>query len=518
MKIGHPAFPLLGAVLLTSATLLITLRYRLIESDISDCIGYVQASHQLARGEGLAFVDPHNQVDRRYYTLYAFKVVHPQEPNRYFGFPPGVPLLAAALERLTGDPNVVHVLVPILAALLVAETCLLGALLVNSWAGVWAGLVLLVAPTFLQFSTAFWSEVPSATFLYLGVALCVIALRRTRDDGWALMLAGASGLMIGATFFMRFSNASVLPAVPVLVWCLGGRAAFKQRRVICLLGIVLAALLALLIFNMVYYGGPFITGYSPVHGWYEQPAFSLAYAFGKSFVGGYSLPAIGNTLARDLGWLLLSGVVGLFARPHLVGGWLLALAVMMLTPYAIYAFAASGINARFVIPAWPAICLLIGRGIVTLGERLPSTLIRGVIGCLLALGIVYGLPGTLATLSSRNQAAQATVEQARRLAELTEPNAVVLSYVFNDLIAVYGQRSVLDYRHMPPYNPVSKTYEYSGFEDSLVNQVSWLLDQGTPVYYVLDQNPPLYNSYEVLRRHFELTPVDSDRPIYRVGR
>ncbi len=71
---------------LALAALVLTLTYRLVEVDISDALGYVQASHQLAGGEGLAFVDPHNTPEHHYYLLYAFKTVRSGEANGYFGF------------------------------------------------------------------------------------------------------------------------------------------------------------------------------------------------------------------------------------------------------------------------------------------------------------------------------------------------------------------------------------------------------------------------------------------------
>jgi hypothetical protein len=518
MNINRQSISLMGMILLVGVTLVLTLAYRLTDSVISDSIGYVQASHQLARGEGLAFVDPHNQLDRRYYMLYAFKVIHPDDSNRYFGLLPGIPLFAAAVERLTGDPSAVHVLVPILAALLIAVMYPLGLLLGNAWIGLWAGLALFVTSTFLQFSTAFYSEIPSATFLYLGCVFVLLSFRCVRDDGYSIGLACIGGLSIGMTFFMRFSNMSVIPGILILVWLVTDHVVLKERRTISLLSILGISLLALFIFNTTYYGGPFTTGYSPLHGWYAEPAFSLAYAFGKSFVNGYSVPAIIREQLNDLGVLLLFAVAGLTVRPRRTGIWLLNISFWLLAPYAVYAFAAEGANARFVIPALPAICLLVGRGIVAVGRWLPRPAWRWIIGGGLTAGMCFNLPASLSALNARNQAAEATIANVQSLLAPMEPNAVVLSYVFNDLIAVYGHRSVLTYRHMTPYDPVARRYQNSQFEGLLDNEIDQLISQGTPVYYILDGNPPLLNSYEVLKRHFELTSVLSGEPIYRIRR
>jgi len=512
------SLPLVGALVLTGTVLILTLAYWLEEPDISDSIGYIQASHQLAQGQGLAYVDPHNNVDRRFYTLYAFKVVHPEDRNLYFSLSPGTPVLAAALEKLMGNPMAIHWLVPGLAAALVFATFLLGTLLVSDVAGFWAAIALSMTATFLQFSSAFWSEVPSAAFLYIGCVFCAVALHTLSENIWSVGLTVLGGLMIGASCFMRFSNVSVVPALLVLVWGLFGWSNLKQWRVVGMSSATLLALFALLVFNTAYYGGPFVTGYSPRHGWYDQPAFSLAYAFGPSFVSGRSVTAMAFQLARDLGGLLLFSLMGLVGRPRWVGGWWFSLALLALAPYAVYAFAPDGINARFIIPALPAICLLIGQGIVTAGKRLPEGGWRWALGLALAISMMYGLPGKLKDLEERNQSALATVQHAIGLAEQIEPNAVVMSYTLNDMIAVYGHRSVLNYRHMPPYDPVSGKYQYTQFEELLVSEVEKLLAQNVPVYYVVDSQPSLYKSEEILRRHFDLVALREGEPIYRIER
>lgn len=510
--------PLVGVLLIAGATLWLALSQHGADLNVADTLGYVQAAHQLARGEGLAFVDPHNQLDRRYYLLYAFKVVRPTDPNRYFGFLPGVPLLGAMVERLTGNPNAVDVVTPLAAALVILITFWLGVLLIDAWAGLWASLILFVAPTFARFSAALWSEIPSALFLYLGFVLTVLALRRPRDDRMAAGLAVLSGLAAGIAFFMRFSNVTVVPAILALVGVIGGRTAFKQRRSIGLMGALGVSLAALLVFNTLYYGGPLDTGYSPIHGWYDQPAFSLAYAFGPSFVNGYSVLAMGRELLNALGGLILFVIVGAFVRPRYTGWWLAGTALVLLLPYAFYAFAAEGLNARFVISALPALCLLAGRGIVAVGHRLPSRAARWGLGVVLLAALLYRVPQNVRALDEARQSAQAEIERALRLIQPTEPDAVILSYVYNDPIVVFGHRSVLTYRHMVPYDVTTGKYQYDQFEPLLVDEISRLLNASTPVYYILDGNPPWNRSDEVLRRHFELVPVSAEQPVYRIAR
>lgn len=505
-------FPLAGAVLLAVATLALALFYRGADADIADTIGYVQAAHQLARGEGLAYRDPHNRIDHRYYTLYAFKVVQADQPHRFLGLLPGVSILAAAAERLTGSPAMAQVITPLAAAGLILMTFALGATLMGAWIGLWASLLLFSASTFLRFSAALWSEVPGSIFLYGGLVLVALALRRAQDDGPARLLGLLGGMLAGVAFFVRFSNVAVIPAILGLIGVLGGKAAYRQRRSLLLVGALGGAFLALLGFNALYYGSPFDTGYSPRHGWYVEPAFSIAYAFGTP----YGVPQMGRELLNALGLGLVLAVAGVWVKPRQVGWWLAGTALVLLLPYMFYRFAAEGLNARFVIPALPALCLLAGRTLVALGRRLPSSRARAVLSMLLVIALLLRVPPAAAALAAARQSAQTTIARAQGLAQLTEPDAVLLTYALNDVIAVYGQRSVMTYRHMVPYDQAAGKYLYDQLEPLLVAEVQRLLVAGTSVYYVLDGNPPLYKSDQLLRRHFSLLPVSTDSSLFQV--
>jgi hypothetical protein len=284
-----------------------------------------------------------------------------------------------------------------------------------------------------------------------------------------------------------------------------------------LISALVIALGALLVFNTVYFGSPFDTGYSPRHGWYDQPAFSLAYVLGPAAVGGgYSLLALGREAFNALGGLILFAAVGLLAKPRRMGWWLGGTAAVLLLPYVFYAFAAQGLNARFIIPALPALCLLAGRGIVSIGRLAPAGVMRGALGMALIAALLYRIPQNAAVLADTRQENQATIEQTLRLIQPTEPNAVIMSYVYNDIIAVYGHRSVLTYRHMVPYDPTTGKYQPAQLENVLVAEVQRLLDEGTPVYYTLDKTPSLFDSDQLLKKHFALTQLAEGSSLYRV--
>jgi len=506
-------------LLLVIATASLTTTYRQVYLTIPDRIGYMQAGHQLTQGQGLAFRDPHNRLNARYYTLHTFRVLREGEPNRYLDYPPGLPLLAALAEVLTRDPDAVHCVVPLMSAILVAGVCVLGTLLGGPWMGFWAGLVLLSTSTFLQFSTSLWSEIPSAALLYVGYSLHITsATLWPGGSRKATALSLLGGLLIGGTFFVRFSNLSVLPAIVPLALYRTPNGERRHGRSFALGGGILVAGAAVLIFNTIYYGGPFTTAYVPEHGWYTEPAFSLSYAFGRSFSGGHSVVAIGQALLQDFGWFLPLVLIGAATCQRRVAVLLLSLIGFLLLPYAVYAFPAEGLNGRFVLPAWPAICLLIGQGIVFLLSKLSRATWRWGVSIVFVVVLIFDLPSQLGDLAVRNRESQEVVEQIVAMAALTEPDAVIMSYRYNDLLATYGRRSVLNYRHMLPYDPVSNEYLFSEFDTRLVGEVNYLLEHGVPVYFVHDRDPALFDTEKLLEEHFRLTALEGTDMALRISR
>ena len=505
-------------MVLTAATLILTTLYRQVYLTLPDNISYFQASRQLAEGQGLAFADPHNRLDARYYTLHTFKVFRAGEPNRYLDYPPGLPLLAALLEALTQNQDAVHLLVPIMAALLVASTSVLGILCLRPWAGLWAGLILVTTPTFLRFATSLWTEIPSAALIYTGCALYIVGAKvRSGLAGRSLGFSLLGGFAIGAAFFVRLSNVAVLPVVGLVVLAEARKGSSGRSRAYALGGAILVSLAAVLAFNTGYYGGPLTTAYAPEHGWYSEPAFSLSYAFGDSFVDGPSMPAIGRVLLRSFGWLLPLALVGVATSTRRTSVLLLGLFACLVMPYTVYAFSPEGVNERFLIPAWPVVCMLIGQAIVFLLSKLPDKMWRLSVGGALIISLVLALPSHIGELTERNQASQRVVTRIVSMATAMEPDAVVMSYVYNDIFAVYGERSVLNYRHIVPYDPVSDQYVYSEFEPRLVKEVNYLLDRGIPTYYIYDRDPPLSDSFRILTEHFSLTLLANEETIWQVS-
>jgi len=116
-----------------------------------DTTGYVYAAEQLARGQLPRYCNDYNELIGPYFTYYAFSA-NPNVPGpcRFYSYPIGFPLLLAGARWLTGHPQAVYYVVPLLALWGLVGVFVLGWLLFESlWGGLWAALWLGTAPTYI---------------------------------------------------------------------------------------------------------------------------------------------------------------------------------------------------------------------------------------------------------------------------------------------------------------------------------------------------------------------------------
>lgn len=483
-----------------------------------DSIGYVLAGERLASGNGPTYEDPNNELAGPYFVLSAFQIRRDDDSRMFLGYPPGYPLLIALGIAISGTGTAAHYIVPTLAILGILLVFVLGRLLSGSnWVGFWSALIIGLTPAYIEFGTAAWSEIPATAMMLAGVCLYLVSLR-TKSQGWIVFSSILGGLFLGYSFFVRYTNMIILPAI-VVYEILANKAAIRDERerwpFYIVLGIGIAGIF---LFNDAYYGGPLTTSYSPVHGWYPHPPFSLTYMVGPSFVNGKSLLESGVTLWDNysialflvpIGWYLLPRPSGAFSAVALLG---------FIAVYSVYAFAPSGINSRFLIPAFPFIAVSVGQAVHGLGLHIPWTPVRRIAGVILFLILLIPLPMMFRTLDERNTNDVAARSLAESIASHTESGSVVLTYAHNDRLAYYGDRSVLNYRRIPDSDPAEERYRLEMLEPCLVASVNVLLNQGIPVYYVEDSFPPFWNSLEILSDHFLIVVVaEEPLPIYQVS-
>lgn len=191
--------------------------------------------------------------------------------------------------------------------------------------------------------------------------------------------------------------------------------------------------------------------------------------------------------------------------------------ISMIAIYAFYAFAPTGVNSRFLLPVFPLLCVAIGHAITRVGTRLCAhRWQRWGAGVLLTLVLCWPLSSRIQRLQTRNTESVALVNYVQSLVTETPAEAVFLSYVYNDQIAFYGHRSVLNYRRIPPSDPSTERYRMEMFEPGLIQTIESLLDNQIPVYYVEDKSPPFWNSLAILQQHFEMKLIRQDPNIYNV--
>lgn len=491
---------------------------------IEDTIGYTLVGEQLASGEGLALENELNARIGPYFTTYAYLIRREPGAALYFGFPPGFPLLMG-LGALIHHPFIV---VPLLAGAGLVFTYLLGRLSTGeAWTGFWAALLLAFTPAYWQFGTAAWSEIPALLFIAAGFAFYLFSRQPSMSRRVRLGTSVAAALLLGYSFFIRYANVSTVLAAIALYETFD---IFRQPRgflkeltakwrwpFLLLLGL---ALLTIPIFNHIYYGGALITNYSPIHGWYPHPPFSLTYALGPSFVNGFSLRAVLQTIWHNFTLLALLIPIGwwILARHSLPTMALHAAgALATLGLYSVYAFAASGINSRFLLPAYPLLTVSIAAALLSAAHRLPGSRWRWSAGLLLLALLSLSLPGQISELRNRNANGSHMVAHVEEIVRESESDAVFLSYVFNDQIVYYGQRTVLNYRRIPPSDAESGRFHWEIMEPCLKAMVTILLEEeGRPVYYVLDQSPSYLNSLQMLQNHFDVQQVRKNPNVFGV--
>jgi 4-amino-4-deoxy-L-arabinose transferase-like glycosyltransferase len=481
-------------------------------------MSYLYAGQQLAQGESFAFCHPYNNSIGPYFTLAGFNVR--DQGNAaclYLNYPPGFPLILAASQILVGSRDAALYIPALFGVFGLMATFALGAVLFDPWVGALGALILAFTPTFLTFSTSPWSDVPGAVLLTGGIAAFLWGNQQKRKL-WQIVGGGIGGGMIGWSIFIRYASVIVLLPLVVYVWLTRRNRAIGNRSIQVFSTCIASAILGVLIFNRVYYGGYLTTPYSPQHGWYSWPAFSLRYVFGESPVGGQSLLATMRTVWKNFAWLLLLTGWGVVRMRTLQRILVLGSVLLFAGFYVGYAFPPQGINARFLLPAFPFISLATGYGLWNAAPKQWRWWWRGFGTMVMGLLLLMPLSDHLRDLAGRNTSTASYVSDVVRLVEGSESNAVFLAYNANDAIAYYGQRTTLFYRRIPSPDPETSGYQVETFEDRLVAAVDTLLENGVPVYYVQDSDPPSWGILAILKHHFSPHPLGTAPPVYRIQR
>ncbi len=486
-----------------------------------DPLAYLFAGQRIAEGEGPTLCHPFNESIGPFFTLAGFNVQVDDGACLFLNYPPAFPLLLAAAQVLTGVPDAALYVPALLGALGILITFAFGAVWFDRWVGLIAAGVLALMPVYVTASTAPWSDVAATVFGMGGLALFLWARSFPREKtrwSMAVSVVAAAALVYGIS--IRYINVVILLPLALLVLT-SQRDGFRRKTDWLFAGVVFFGLVGILLFNQIYYGGPFTTGYSPRHGWYSWPAFSPEYALGSSPVGSQSFKAVVNTLVENLRWLLVLAVAGLVAMPRRAGLFIGALIGSFMALYGLYAFPAEGVNARFLLPVLPPLAVAVAYGLrfgwLRWGWESGKAWLWTLVGIVfLVASLLVPLPDRLETLQERNAAAARDVQIARELVEDSDPSAVFLAYGLNDPIIYSGERLGLFYRRLLPQDPVTGALQWDELETRMVEVVTELLQLGIPVYYVQDSDPPFADSRNILERHFVLEPQNTAPATFRI--
>lgn len=490
--------------------------------NISDTIGYTTAGQQLADGHGLAYSDPHNADILPVFSLYAFQIRRTDDARLFLGFPPGFPLLLAGGIGL-GGATAVHLVVPVLAGLSVLVCYWLGVLLSGErWVGWWTAVFVALTPAFWQFGTAAWAAIPTLFVVTLGVCLYLVSRQARRTSAQRIGLSLLGGLVLVFSLFIRYANVTFFAALGLFELIQARGRLLREPWRWLFFGVLALGCGAILLFNQRYYGGITTTSYSAVHGWYPRAAFSLAYALGPSFIDGYSAIESGRMLWANGPFVVLLAPVGwwlLNRQRRGAFGWLPLLVTLLgVALYAVYAFAPVGVNGRFLLPLFPFLAVGIAQVVVFVGAKLPGPAWRWVGAAAVVALLLWPVPARMSALHDRNETNTRAATAVANLTAATPPDAVFLSYQLNDQLAVYGQRSVLNYRRIPPADEAQGRYLRETLAPCLTYAVATLLADGAPVYYVGGSTIPSWDAQPILETAgFTLTQVQTGPPVFEVS-
>lgn len=439
------------AVILIIATVIIAIRYGAFEAAAADQYGYVSqanlwARHTLAVPQPLATVAPWPDADWTFSPL-------GYRPGVERGtivpvYPAGLPLVMAGLITLLGAQGVYYA-VPLLGALAVGATFLLGRHVSDETSGILSMALLLTSPAFLFHLREPMSDVPVAAWWLLSLAL---ALRGSTRG------AVGSGLAAAAAILTR---PNLLPlAVPVAL-------AFRFRHaaifaVAFLPGCILVALL-----NTALYGWPTESGYGSLQTLFSFSHFAANLKRYPTWLIQTETPLI--CLAVLAPWVLQT------PRQRSLASIFLAVAAVCFACYLFYLPFDNWTYLRFLLPAIPLLLVLSATVTLTWGRRrLPLSASLLLTAALLLL-LAWRWDTSVSHGFRVSRAADRRFERVGAyVRDELPPNAIVFTLIHSGSIRHYSERTTIRWDVLD--------------KDWLDRAVAFLRERGYPTYLVLDDD------------------------------
>ncbi len=369
-------------------------------------------------------------------------------------YAPGLPMVMAVFKAIGGADAVFYV-VPLLGALAVWLTFLLGARIGGPPAGLLAAAALAVSPPFLFQLMWPMSDVPAMAWWLSAI---VLAIRGTRAS---LALGGGAAALATLTR----PNLVVL-AAPILVYAITRPGTMRERmgRGAAFALAMMPGPIAIAALNQHLYGSPFSSGYG---------TFSTIYA------NGYLLPNLANYST----WLLQTQTP--FIALVLAAPWLLArrgdpasrpivrlnlwIAAAVVLSYLWYTPFDHWTYLRYLLPAYPPALALAAAAFTALAPRAPR--LRAAAAAALVV-VLAGWGVWTGRAAFRLRAEESRYVAAGRFALELPPNAVILCNQHSGSLRHYANRITMRFEWLDP--------------DMYDEAIDHVRRRGHPVYVVLD--------------------------------
>ena len=378
---------------------------------------------------------------------------------------PGLPMLMAAIKWIAGH-CAMFLVTPLTGALLVWMTFAIGRRLDSDVLGLAAAWLVATSPAVLAMLVSPMSDVPAAAFWAVAMYFTIGTSRHS---------AALAGVAASAAILIR-PNLAPLAAVLVLwrFWArLRGNAATARqafRAVVPMIAGLLPGCLFIAWINNALYGSPLASGYGPL-----ETLFSLEHI--PANVERYSRWLIQSQTPLALGGIavLLVPVKAIWPTRGLQRAALL-LGATVLVVWALY-IAYTPFDAwwflRFLLPAWPAMCLGSAALLVRVA-RAQRIMWRAVALVTLMLVGAHNLyyASTHGAFPS-GEGDHRYVSIAKMVEQVTEPSAVIFAGQHSGAIRYYAGRTIIRIDYLD--------------RAWLDRAVEWLDAQGRRSYFLLEE-------------------------------
>ncbi len=393
---------------------------------------------------------------------------------------PGLPLMMAGVKGIAGH-CAMFLVTPLSGALLVWMTFAIGRRLDSDVLGLAAAWLIATSPAVLAMLVSPMSDVPAAAFwaiamyftlgrsthaaLFAGLAASMAILIRPNLAPLAVVL-----VVWKAWSRLRGDAATARQACHAVAVTRRTRVTQPFRDVIPIIAGTLPGCLFIAWINNALYGSPLASGYG-----------SLSALFSLSHVAT-NIERYGRWLVVSQTPLAVVGIVALFIPAHALWrtseqqrvAWLLgAIVIVVWALYAIYTPFDAWWFLRFLLPAWPAMCLGSAAVLVRLGQS-RSVALRGLAYAILAAvgahNVYYASThGAFPTGEGDHR----YVSIAKMVEQATDPSAVIVTGQHSGPVRYYAGRTILRFDHLD--------------RAWLDRAVAWLTAQGRRPYFLLEE-------------------------------